>query len=112
MSDDLVKRLRNWTTDWDGSKMVPGEPPKDGLHCDIIDEAADRIVALEAERDALREAVGKAEAALADIAEGEPDPDIVAENVWCKDRATTELPGIRAALAAYRRAAGEGEKHG
>ena len=45
MSDDLVKRLRNWTTDWNGAKMVPGEPPRDGLHCDIIDEAAARIEA-------------------------------------------------------------------
>ena len=102
MSDDLVKRLRNWTTDWDGAKMVPGEPPRDGLHCDIIDEAADRLAALEHKLDALREAAVKAEAALADIAEGEPDPDSVAENVWCKDRAAAALPGIRAALAAYR----------
>ena len=51
MIDDLVKRLRNWTTDWNGAKMVPGEPPRDGLHCDIIDEAADRIEALEAALD-------------------------------------------------------------
>ena len=47
---------------------------------------------------AMEEALVKSEAALADIAEGEPDPDSVAENVWCKDRAAAALPGIRAAL--------------
>ena len=56
-------------------------------------------LALAAERNALRDALVKAEAALADISEGEPDPDSVAENVWCKDRAADALPGIRAALA-------------
>jgi hypothetical protein len=46
---DLVKRLRSYTTDWDGAKMVPGEPPIDGLRCEIIDAAADRIEQLERE---------------------------------------------------------------
>ena len=59
MSDSLVERLRNWTTDWDGSKMVAGEPPKDGLHCDIIDEAADRIEALEGSIDAATHAMAE-----------------------------------------------------
>ena len=52
----------------------------------------------EAERDALREAVRKAEAALADIAEGEPDPDDTAEKIWCKERADEGLRIVRAAL--------------
>ena len=40
---DIVERLRGWFTDWDGSRMVPGEPPRDGIHCDILMEAADEI---------------------------------------------------------------------
>ena len=40
---NLIERLRAWTTDWDGSQMVDGEPPRDGLHCDILREAADAL---------------------------------------------------------------------
>ena len=46
----------------------------------------------------VREALRKAEAALADIAEGEPDTDDTAEKIWCKDRAATALTEARAAL--------------
>ena len=59
------------------------------------DAAIRRVVA---ERDALREAVEKAEAALADIAEGEPDPNDLAEKIWCKERADEGLRIVRAAL--------------
>ena len=60
--------------------------------------AETRAEKAEAERDALREAVRKAEAALADIAEGEPDPDDTAEKIWCKERADEGLRIVRAAL--------------
>ena len=36
---------------------------------------------------------------LADIAEGEPDPDDLAEKIWCKGRATAALTEARAALS-------------
>jgi hypothetical protein len=42
----IVERLSAWTTDWDGSRMVDGEPPRDGLHCDILREAAATITEL------------------------------------------------------------------
>lgn len=45
-STDIVDRLIGWTTDWNGQQMVDGEPPRDGLHCDIIREAAAEITAL------------------------------------------------------------------
>lgn len=40
---DIVERLRQWVTDWNGAAMVRGEPPRDGLHCDILYDAADEI---------------------------------------------------------------------
>ena len=90
MSDDLVKQLREGVIEHRKRLMM---------------QAADRIEALEAraekaeaERDALREALRKAEAALADIAEGEPDPDDTAEKIWCKGRAAAALTEARAAL--------------
>ena len=58
----------------------------------------ERILEAEAERDELRDALRKAEAALADIAEGEPDPDGLAEKIWCKGRAAAALTESRAAL--------------
>ena len=72
MSDDLVKSHIEWLR---------------GDHEGCNPFLADRIETLVAERDALREALKKAEAALADIAEGEPDPNDLAEKIWCKDRA-------------------------
>ena len=39
---DIVQRLRNWCTDWDRAPMARGEPPRDGLHCgDLLDAAAE-----------------------------------------------------------------------
>src|SRR6185312_7390777 len=40
---DIVQRLRNWCTDWDRAPMARGEPPRDGLHCDDLLEAAAEI---------------------------------------------------------------------
>ena len=54
----LADRLSNWTTDWDGSKMAPGEPPRDGLHCDDLDDAAATLRALADEKEAARDALG------------------------------------------------------
>lgn len=48
MNDDvkaLVERLNGWCTDWDGSQMVRGEPPRDGLHCDDLMDAAAALTA-------------------------------------------------------------------
>lgn len=45
---DLIERLTGWFTDWNGERMVPGEPPRDGIHCDILMEAATAL----AEKDA------------------------------------------------------------
>ena len=61
-------------------------------------EAASTIRAQAAEIERLREALRKAEAALADIAEGEPDPDDLAEKIWCKGRAAAAVTEARAAL--------------
>ena len=54
---DLVERLIGWCTDWNGEPMVRGEPPRDGLHCDILLDAVARIRELEAERDELQAAL-------------------------------------------------------
>ena len=51
----IVDRLRNWCTDWNGAPMNPGEPPRDGLHCDDLISAAAEIERLTAERDEARE---------------------------------------------------------
>jgi len=58
---DIVERLRAWVTDWDGSQMVDGEPPRDGLHCNELREAAAEILRFRAalasaRNDALEEA--------------------------------------------------------
>jgi hypothetical protein len=45
----IVDRLRNWCTDWNGAPMNPGEPPRDGLHCDDLISAAAEIERLTAE---------------------------------------------------------------
>lgn len=43
MSSEIAKKLREWCTDWNGAAMVRGEPPRDGLHCDILLDAAAEI---------------------------------------------------------------------
>jgi hypothetical protein len=50
---DVAAKLRAWCTDWDGSSMKRGEPPRDGLHCDDLLDAAD---ALDRAADAILEA--------------------------------------------------------
>lgn len=52
---------------------------------------------LRSERDALREALKKAEAALADI--GDADREPADDLAWCEKRAAQALPIVRAALA-------------
>lgn len=37
---DIAATLRGWCTDWNGANMVRGEPPRDGLHCDALLDAA------------------------------------------------------------------------
>lgn len=49
---DIVERLRQWCIDWNGEPMSPGEPPRgasDGLHCDVLIDAADEIEKLRGE---------------------------------------------------------------
>jgi hypothetical protein len=43
----IVKQLRAWVTDWNGQPMVRGEPPRDGIHCDVLIDAAAEIERLE-----------------------------------------------------------------
>jgi hypothetical protein len=56
--EELARKLDDVTTDWDGSRMVDGEPPRDVLNCRDLRETAamlrtqaDRIATLEADRD-------------------------------------------------------------
>jgi hypothetical protein len=45
---DIVTKLRGWCADWNDSRMVRGEPPRDGIHCDVLYDAADEIERLRA----------------------------------------------------------------
>jgi len=49
VADDLVQRLRNAATDWDGSQMLDGAPPRDILNCKDVRAIADEIERLRAE---------------------------------------------------------------
>jgi len=49
MSNDIVQRLREHATDWNGQQMADGEPAKADPTAGFLREAADRIEALEAE---------------------------------------------------------------
>jgi len=59
---DIVERLEAWCTDYDGTPMVDGTTPLDGLHCDELREAAATITQLREERDAFKTACAMAEA--------------------------------------------------
>ena len=59
----IWERLRSFTIDWNGARMVDGEPPIDGLRCKDLREAADCGAALE-QRD--RTCVARYERLLAD----------------------------------------------
>lgn len=50
---DQAAKLRTWTVDWNGALMVDGEPPRDGLHCRDLRDAAAEIERL---RELLRHA--------------------------------------------------------
>ena len=52
---DIAERLEGWFTDWNGARMVPGEPPRDGIHCDVLMEAKAEIEKLRTELSAERE---------------------------------------------------------
>lgn len=57
MTDDIVKRLREVCTDWNGAPMQRNEPPRgasDGPHCAIFYDAADEIERLRAQVAKLR----------------------------------------------------------
>ena len=43
---DIVERLRSACTDWDGTALPPASEPMDGLHCDVLIEAATEIATL------------------------------------------------------------------
>ena len=45
---DIMERIRGWCIDWNGAPMMRGEPPRDGLHCDDLLDAADEIERLRA----------------------------------------------------------------
>lgn len=51
---DIVERLENFCTDWDGSAMNDNTTPMDGLHCVDLRQAAAEITRLRAEAEALR----------------------------------------------------------
>lgn len=52
---DIVEQLREATVDWNGEKMVDGEPPLDVLKCGDLRRAANEIERLKkALRDAAR----------------------------------------------------------
>lgn len=45
---NLELRLRSWTIDWNGATMDDREPPRDGVICRDLREAADEIGRLRA----------------------------------------------------------------
>ena len=51
---DIVDRLRAACTDWDGTTLPPGSEPMDGLHCDVLIEAATEIASLRRELEEAR----------------------------------------------------------
>lgn len=48
---EVIAGLRNAVTDWDGSQMVDGEPPRDILRCRDLREAADALERIEEEKE-------------------------------------------------------------
>lgn len=46
MEADILERLESWVTDWNGTAMVRGEPPRDGLLCKDLYDAIDEIKTL------------------------------------------------------------------
>ena len=93
MSDVLAK-LRNWVTDWNGLGMVRGEPPRDGLHCDDIYDAIDEIMRLRKRLDIARAHVIPNECAEA-RAEALEEAARVADG-YCTDRTDDVARAIRA----------------
>ena len=43
---DIVDQLRSACTDWDGARLSPASEPMDGLHCDVLFDAATEIESL------------------------------------------------------------------
>ena len=77
---NIVKRLRSWCTDWNGAKMVRGESPRDGLHCDDLFDAADEI-------ERLRHALGE----IRIFAAGSGDRRVLVDRIY--EIATRALRG-------------------
>lgn len=42
---NLERVLRGWVTDWNGEPMARGEPPRDGIHCDVLYDAIEALAA-------------------------------------------------------------------
>ena len=38
--NELAERLIGWCTDWNGSQMARETSPRDGIHCDVLLDAA------------------------------------------------------------------------
>ncbi len=57
--DNLLRKISNYVTDYDGSRIVRGAEPMPGLHCGVLYDAADII-------EALRTSLAKARAQIAE----------------------------------------------
>lgn len=90
---EIERKLRGWCTDWNGAAMARGEPPRDGLHCDDLLDAADHLA--EAEKvmepfDAIASTKGgtpqgeKLRAVICAILEQTPNSDLGALNEFCR----------------------------
>ena len=55
---DISEKLRALTVDWNGKPMADGEPPRDGLHCKDLRDAADEIERLRFENANYRAVAG------------------------------------------------------
>jgi len=99
---DIVERLRNWCTDWNGAQMVRGEPPRDGLHCDDLLDAVAEIECLRARFAAPANALERAAAAWVLLSRWENIAKNGGER-WLREhplvKTTSELLSEEAALA-------------
>lgn len=63
----IAEKLRGWCTDWNGAPMVRGEPPRDGLHCGDLLDAASEIDRLTPYVEAFRREEDRADKAERDL---------------------------------------------
>ena len=52
--EEIIRLLRSWTIDYDGTQMPRNTTPLPGLHCDLLLDAADALESLIEDRDWLR----------------------------------------------------------